>query len=131
MMDKSLRLPERAHRLRQEAGQADRAGGIRPEPRRAVFEHQVADHGARPLLWGGVRPDHPARAPAIRSPAGTSGPGAGAGRAANPDYWWKPGNDFVGDPPQEEQGLYSVFDSDASSLLLIKEYADKLHAIKR
>jgi mannan endo-1,4-beta-mannosidase len=55
----------------------------------------------------------------------------GAGRAANADYWWKPGNDFVGDPPQEEQGLYSVFDSDASSLALIKEYAGKLHAIKR
>ena len=55
----------------------------------------------------------------------------GAGRAANADYWWKPGNDFVGDPPQEEQGLYSVFDSDASSLKLIKEYADKLNTIKR
>ena len=55
----------------------------------------------------------------------------GAGRAANADYWWKPGNDFVGDPPQEEQGLYSVFDSDASSLALIREYAGKLHAIKR
>ncbi|USX16329.1 cellulase family glycosylhydrolase [Oxalobacteraceae bacterium OTU3CAMAD1] len=55
----------------------------------------------------------------------------GAGRAANADYWWKPGNDFVGDPPQEEQGLYSVFDSDTSSLKLIKEYADKLNTIKR
>ena len=55
----------------------------------------------------------------------------GAGRAANADYWWKPGNDFVGDPPQEEQGLYSVFDSDASSLALIKEYAARLQAIKR
>jgi mannan endo-1,4-beta-mannosidase len=53
----------------------------------------------------------------------------GAGRAANPDYWWKPGNDFVGDPPQEEQGLYSVFDSDASSLKLIGEHARSLRAI--
>jgi mannan endo-1,4-beta-mannosidase len=55
----------------------------------------------------------------------------GAGRAANADYWWKPGNDFLGDPPQEEQGLYSVFDSDVSSLVLIKDYADRLHALKR
>jgi mannan endo-1,4-beta-mannosidase len=55
----------------------------------------------------------------------------GAGRAGNADFWWTPGNDFMGDPPQEEQGLYSVFDSDVGSLLLIKEYADKLHAIKR
>jgi mannan endo-1,4-beta-mannosidase len=55
----------------------------------------------------------------------------GAGRAANPDYWWKPGNDFVGDPPQEEQGLYSVFDSDVRSLLLIKDHADKLRALQK
>jgi mannan endo-1,4-beta-mannosidase len=54
----------------------------------------------------------------------------GAGRAANADSWWKPGNDFMGDPPQEEQGLYSVFDTDTSSLKLIKEYAGKLQSIK-
>lgn len=54
----------------------------------------------------------------------------GAGRAANPDFWWKPGDDFLGDPPQEEQGLYSVFDSDASSLKLIKHAADRLHALE-
>jgi mannan endo-1,4-beta-mannosidase len=53
----------------------------------------------------------------------------GAGRAANPDYWWKPGNDFVGDPPQEEQGLYSVFDSDASSLKLIADHDKRLKTI--
>src|SRR5437763_8144197 len=52
----------------------------------------------------------------------------GAGRAANAIYWWKPGNDFVGDPPQEEQGLYSVFDTDASTLKLIQDSAKQLHA---
>jgi mannan endo-1,4-beta-mannosidase len=52
----------------------------------------------------------------------------GTGRAANPDFWWKPGDDFVGDPPQEEQGLYSVFDSDASSLALIGAAARRLQA---
>jgi mannan endo-1,4-beta-mannosidase len=52
----------------------------------------------------------------------------GAGRAANPDFWWKPGDEFVGDPPQEEQGLYSVFDSDASSLTLIGAAARRLQA---
>ncbi|MDM5177312.1 cellulase family glycosylhydrolase [Massilia sp. DJPM01] len=55
----------------------------------------------------------------------------GAGRAANADYWWKQGNDFMGDPPQEEQGLYSVFDSDASSLALIKDHAGKLRSLQR
>jgi mannan endo-1,4-beta-mannosidase len=52
----------------------------------------------------------------------------GAGRAANANYWWKPGNDFVGDPPQEEQGLYSVFDTDTSTLKLIQDSARQLHA---
>ena len=55
----------------------------------------------------------------------------GAGRAANADYWWKEGDDFVGDPPQEEQGLYSVFDSDVPSLILIKTHADRLKALQK
>lgn len=54
----------------------------------------------------------------------------GAGRAANADYWWKPGNDFVGDPPQEEQGLYSVFDSDAATLKVIGAAAQRLHGLE-
>ncbi|MGV7209920.1 GDSL-type esterase/lipase family protein [Oxalobacteraceae bacterium A2-2] len=53
----------------------------------------------------------------------------GAGRAAHADYWWKPGDDFLGDPPQEEQGLYSVFDSDAGTLALVKDYAGRLAAL--
>jgi mannan endo-1,4-beta-mannosidase len=53
----------------------------------------------------------------------------GAGRAGHADYWWRPGDDFVGDPPQEEQGLYSVFDSDASSLKLIADHDKRLKTI--
>jgi mannan endo-1,4-beta-mannosidase len=37
-------------------------------------------------------------------------------------YWWKPGDDYLGDPPQEEQGLYSVFNSDASTWQVIRKY---------
>jgi mannan endo-1,4-beta-mannosidase len=55
----------------------------------------------------------------------------GMGRAANPNYWWKEGNDLMGDPPQEEQGLYSVFDSDVPSLMLIKQHADKLKMLQK
>lgn len=53
----------------------------------------------------------------------------GAGRAANADYRWRPGNAFLGDPPQEEQGLYSVFDSDAHTLEVIGTAAQRLHAL--
>jgi mannan endo-1,4-beta-mannosidase len=53
----------------------------------------------------------------------------GAGRAGQADYWWKAGDDFLGDPPQEEQGLYGVFDSDAGTLALIRAYSARMAAI--
>lgn len=39
--------------------------------------------------------------------------------------FWKPWDDYVGDPAQEEQGLNSVFDTD-STIGIIKKYADML-----
>ncbi len=48
----------------------------------------------------------------------------GAGRAQQPDAWFKKGDkSFVGDPPQEEQGLFGVFDADASTLAVIEAHA--------
>ncbi|MDR1707757.1 MAG: cellulase family glycosylhydrolase [Prevotella sp.] len=39
--------------------------------------------------------------------------------------FWKPWDDYVGDPSQEEQGLNSVFDTD-STIKVISTYADQL-----
>lgn len=36
---------------------------------------------------------------------------------------WQPGDDYTGDPAQEEQGLYSVFASDTSTVSIIRNYA--------
>lgn len=47
----------------------------------------------------------------------------GYGRAKNPDFVWKEGDGFTGDPPQEPQGLNSVFDSDKSTLDIIRKYS--------
>ena len=47
----------------------------------------------------------------------------GLGRPAH--EFWKPWDDYVGDPSQEEQGLNSVFDTD-STIKVIKNYADEL-----
>ncbi|RDI14604.1 glycoside hydrolase 5 family protein [Flavobacterium sp. AG291] len=45
----------------------------------------------------------------------------------NPDNGkWKKGDDFTADPPQEPQGLNSVFSTDTSTLNLIKEYNSKI-----
>jgi mannan endo-1,4-beta-mannosidase len=40
---------------------------------------------------------------------------------------WQPGDDFTADPPQEPQGLNSVFASDVSTLELIKKANLKLN----
>ncbi|MES2675256.1 MAG: mannanase [Pseudomonadota bacterium] len=53
----------------------------------------------------------------------------GAGRTTNANYWWKEGDDYMGDPPQEQQGMYGIFDSDVTTILLLKEYSNKMHAI--
>ncbi|WP_345947918.1 beta-mannosidase [Mucilaginibacter sp. PAMB04274] len=40
-------------------------------------------------------------------------------------YWWKPGDDYTGDPPQEEQGLNAVFNTDDSTWKVIRSYTKK------
>lgn len=48
----------------------------------------------------------------------------GAGRAD--DSVWKPGDDYLCDPPHEPQGWYSVFDCDSTTISIIKESTSKL-----
>lgn len=54
----------------------------------------------------------------------------GEGRAREVGCWWKEGDDFLGDPPHEEQGWYSVYDTDTTTHKVIKKYADLLNSIK-
>jgi mannan endo-1,4-beta-mannosidase len=53
----------------------------------------------------------------------------GYGMPQHEDARWRPGDPFVGDPPQEPQGLNSVFASDTTTLNLIHEHAKRLRAI--
>jgi len=50
----------------------------------------------------------------------------GIGKNNPKDGKWKTGDDFTADPPQEPQGLNSVFSSDKSTMEMIKEYNKKL-----
>jgi mannan endo-1,4-beta-mannosidase len=43
---------------------------------------------------------------------------AGDSRPPRPVEFWKPGDPFIGDPPHEEQGWYSVFDTDSTLKLI-------------
>ncbi len=54
----------------------------------------------------------------------------GFGVAQHEDFIWREGDgQFVGDPPQEAQGLNSVFAVDADTMALIKAHAQKLNAL--
>jgi len=54
----------------------------------------------------------------------------GRGRTTNADFMWKAGDPFTGDPPQEAQGLFSLFDSDASTLQVVSAHATAIHALE-
>jgi mannan endo-1,4-beta-mannosidase len=43
---------------------------------------------------------------------------SGEGRPPEGHLFWQPGDDYLGDPPQEEQGLNSVFDTDTTVELI-------------
>jgi mannan endo-1,4-beta-mannosidase len=46
----------------------------------------------------------------------------GFGKANGTDYQWRPGDPFTGDPPQEPQGLNSVFASDSTTLQVLRDH---------
>ncbi len=52
----------------------------------------------------------------------------GMGRHLKEDPMWSNGDDLMGDPPQEEQGLNSVFDTD-STMIVIKTHYQRLSKI--
>ncbi len=61
--------------------------------------------------------------------ASTGGPAAGA------NLWaWsalaRPGDDWVGDPPHETPGWYSVYDTDVSTLAIIAAYAEAMAGVR-
>jgi mannan endo-1,4-beta-mannosidase len=51
----------------------------------------------------------------------------GIGKPAGLSPFYKPGDDLLGDPPQEEQGLNSVFNSDTSTWKLLQSYQSTIH----
>jgi len=53
----------------------------------------------------------------------------GVGRGKNKDNVWRVGDPFVGDPPQEPQGFNSIYDTDLSTLSIIKEHSDKMNSL--
>jgi mannan endo-1,4-beta-mannosidase len=55
---------------------------------------------------------------------------SGSGRPSHKQLLWIKGDDILGDPPVEEQGLNSVFDQDESTWKIVREYTKKLEKLK-
>lgn len=51
----------------------------------------------------------------------------GFGRPRVNGGWWKVGDEFIGDPPHEQQGWYSVYNTDTSTHQVIKKYSLQLN----
>jgi mannan endo-1,4-beta-mannosidase len=43
---------------------------------------------------------------------------------------WKPSDSFIGDPPHEFQGWYSVYDADLTTARIISDYASRMRNLK-
>ena len=54
----------------------------------------------------------------------------GTGRATNGHTFWQKGDQYLGDPAQEEQGLNSTFDTD-NTMKIIREYNKKIGEERR
>ncbi len=55
----------------------------------------------------------------------------GEGRPQHPDHKWQTGDPFVGDPPQEPQGLNSVYNTDTSTIAIFRENAAQMKALDK
>lgn len=55
----------------------------------------------------------------------------GEGRPRVPEGIWKAGDDFIGDPPHETQGWYSVYEKDSTTIGVIRKYAEQMNAIRK
>jgi mannan endo-1,4-beta-mannosidase len=53
----------------------------------------------------------------------------GYGRTTRDDFIWREGDPFLGDPPQEAQGLNSIFDADKSTLKIIRNHAMQMRKL--
>jgi mannan endo-1,4-beta-mannosidase len=54
----------------------------------------------------------------------------GEGRPKTPKGIWEEGDDFIGDPPHEFQGWYSVYEDDAKTLAIIQEFTKRFQELR-
>ncbi|MBN2170981.1 MAG: hypothetical protein JW819_06665 [Candidatus Krumholzibacteriota bacterium] len=107
--------------LLEEFGLARDGGSYDPAAGTAYREAFLA------ALYGDVEASAAAGGPAV---GGAFWAWAGEGRPlASGGAFWNPGDPWIGDPPHEHQGWYSVYDADSSTLLVIGSHAAAMAAL--
>jgi len=53
----------------------------------------------------------------------------GQGRPRENGGWWKADDDLIGDPPHERQGWYSVYNTDFTTLEMLRDWVDKFDSL--
>ena len=56
---------------------------------------------------------------------------AGEARPPRPGQYWRKGDPWLGDPPHEPQGWYSVYDSDRMTVAVISDFARKMQSLEK
>jgi len=56
---------------------------------------------------------------------------SGSFRPPTPGGFWRAGDPLLGDPPHEHQGWYGVYDSDMTTLAIIKHYNVEISSVGR
>jgi mannan endo-1,4-beta-mannosidase len=51
---------------------------------------------------------------------------SGEGRPTNPGKFWQEGNTILGDPPHELQGWYGIYNTDTTTIEIVKKFSDKI-----
>ena len=55
---------------------------------------------------------------------------AGEGRPVHVGGTWQPGDAWIGDPPHEPQGWYSVYNEDVGTIAIIRDYAQAMQQVQ-
>ena len=53
----------------------------------------------------------------------------GEGRPHHARAIWQKGHDFLGDPPHEYQGWYSIYEKDETTLQIIRSFTRQFQAL--
>jgi mannan endo-1,4-beta-mannosidase len=54
----------------------------------------------------------------------------GEAHGAHNDSLWKPGDQLLGDPPHEPQGFNAIYDTDTSTVGILRRHAEKMNGLR-